>query len=106
MRQFAFLLGLWFTLASCITGQKINDYKFTYRFRLDNPTDNSKTDFDSVDNGVKILNMDLEPNWYNINSKFKLTDIEIEQIKKCVELDKKNVTKCRKKNVYYVTIEI
>jgi hypothetical protein len=107
MRQFVFLLGLWLTLAACASGRKISDYKFVYRFQLDNQKDMSKVSHDSVDNKVKILNMgQLEPSWYNINSKIELTDFEIEKIKTCVASDKKDVTKCKKKNVYYVTIEI
>jgi hypothetical protein len=107
MRQFALLFGIWFTLAACASGQKINDYKFTYRFSTGQSSGSSKLDLDMVNTEVKTLDMEsLEPSWYNINSKLKLTYIEIEQIKKCVAFDKKDVTKCKKKNVYYVTIEI
>ena len=108
MRQFVYLigiLGLGITIASCAGGQKLNaDYKFNYRFQLDNQGDSSTIE---IENETKTLKMDkLLPQWYNINSRRELTDNEIEQIKKCVASDIKDVTKCKERNVYYVTIEI
>jgi hypothetical protein len=106
--QFVYLigiLGLGITIASCAGGQKLNaDYKFNYRFQLDNQGDSSTIE---IENETKTLKMDkLLPQWYNINSRRELTDNEIEQIKKCVASDIKDVTKCKERNVYYVTIEI
>lgn len=44
--------------------------------------------------------------WYDINSRKELTEKEIDDIKKCVQNDERNVIKCRKKNEYEVAIEI
>ena len=112
MRPLAYLFGLWFIVGSCASGQKVKkpgDYRFTYRFKLHDPTYSSKIYVDTVasQSSIKTLNTEpLEPNWYNVNSKYRLTEQDLDQIKKCVELNERDVAKCGKKNAYYVTIEI
>ena len=53
-----------------------------------------------------ILSKSKPLEWFDIYSKKELCQQEIEEIKKCVQSNNQNVSKCRKKNLYYVLIEI
>jgi len=45
-------------------------------------------------------------NWYNIHSRKKLSQADIDNIKNCIENNEQSFDKCKKKYDYYITLEI
>jgi hypothetical protein len=98
------LLVIYLLLNACAANQNLNGYKFVYRFQLDQEIDDHRAVNDTDSVRLKLSSGD--PTWYNINSRQRLSNQEVNEIKKCIESDRQNVVNCQKKDVYYVTIEI